>query len=161
MLTNAGSHRVAMSFGSDSGAAAGMAIVADAGFGIVVLANADAGLLLATETLSRACAIFLGTPLAEIAPVALTTEDLQALVGTYEIPGDFAFEVAIVEGNVEITAYAGGQKIPDIGGRLMMLSPVIGSLTVQGMQILIDFVRDEHGIVNWIRFFARLAPRTG
>ncbi len=160
MLTNAGSHRVAMSFGSDSAAAAGMAIVADAGFGVAVLANADPGLLLATESVERALDLLVRAKPVPMTPVALTADDLQALVGTYKIPDDLDFEVRIDEGAVAIAAYAGDQLVPDLSGPVTMVSPAIGSLTVKGMPILIDFVRDKDGTVGWIRSFARLAPRT-
>jgi CubicO group peptidase (beta-lactamase class C family) len=160
MLTNVGRHRVAMSFGSDTGAAAGMAIVTDAGFGVVVLANAELGLLLATETVRRAIDIFLGANSVPLTPSALTADDLNALEGTYEIPGDLTFEVSVDEDEVQITASADDQMVSDISGPVTMISPVIGSLTVNGMPILIDFVRDGVGPIGWIRSFARLAPRT-
>jgi hypothetical protein len=83
-----------------------------------------------------------------------------ALEGTYAIPGDLAFEIRVVEGEVEIAAYAGDQMVPDLSGPVTMISPAIGTLAVNGMPILIDFVRDEDGTVGWIRSFARLAPRT-
>jgi CubicO group peptidase (beta-lactamase class C family) len=159
MLAEADRHRVAMSFGSDSGAAAGMAVVTDAGFGVVVLTNADAGLLLATETIGKALTLFLGEALTTVTPVSVTEEELSSLVGTYAIPNDLTFEVRVAGGEAEIIASASDQEVSILSGPLEVLTPSIAVFAVHGMPVMIDFIRDEDGTVGWIRSFARLAPR--
>jgi hypothetical protein len=40
-----------------------------------------------------------------------------------------------------------------------MLTPTTGEFVVGNMPILIDFVPDGAGHIEWMRSFARLAPR--
>jgi CubicO group peptidase (beta-lactamase class C family) len=159
MLTGAGDHRVAMSFGSDSGAAAGMAVVAERDFGVVVLANSDPGLQLATECISKAMDIYFHSPLPSAPRIALAQEERDALVGTYAIPNDLAFEISVTGTNVTLVGKAGDEIVPPLTGPLEMLTPTLGQFMVGNMPVLIDFIPDEEGRIGWIRSFARIAPR--
>jgi CubicO group peptidase (beta-lactamase class C family) len=158
-LTQAGEHQVAMSFGSDSGAAAGMAVVAGQRFGVVILANSDPGLQLATETVGKAMECYFQASLPAVRRVDLTPADLAATVGTFAIPGDLSFELRLEGTDVYMTSRAGSEIVPPLTGPVDMLSPTLGRMQVGTMPILIDFIHDATGRITAIRQFARLAPR--
>ena len=159
MRTTIGGRQVAMSFGSDAGLAAGMAVAPDDRFGFVMLSNADPGLVVAAQLLTRAVELFLETVEPPQLPISLPPEVLELSTGTLTIPGDLTFELSVREASLWLTASMGGEPIPDIAGPLTMLSADQGTFDMGPMRLLIDLIRDHDGQVAWLRFAARLAQR--
>lgn len=159
MRTSIGGRQIAMSFGSDAGLAAGMAFSLDDQFGFVLLSNADPGLVVATELLERAVELFLNTSVPEPLPVSLPTSVLEQSTGTFTIPGDLSFDISVHENNLWLSASQDGEPVPDFAGPLTMLSATHGWFHLGPMRLQIDLIRNADGVVDWLRFAARLARR--
>ncbi len=161
MRTTIGGRQVAMSFGSDAGLAAGMAVAPDDQFGFVLLSNADPGLVVAAQLLTQAVELYLQTSAPEPLPVSLSPAVLEQSTGRFTIPGELTFDLSVRDGDLWIAASMAGEPIPDMGGQLIMLSATEGWFEMGPMRLLVDLVRDETGQVAWLRFAARLARRDG
>jgi CubicO group peptidase (beta-lactamase class C family) len=159
MLSTLGGERVVMHGGSTNGQQSAFLLLPDVGFGMTVLTNADAGAVLAEETLLWVLDRLYGLTLPERTPIKVSPDEAAAYAGNYASDTGVNLEVTEQDGELSLNVTVNGEPLPDGSGPLVMVEPDRAVFDFAGMPFLTDFVRDDTGAVSWIRFSGRLSPR--
>ena len=159
MLSTLGGERVVMHGGSTNGQQSAFLLLPDAGFGITVLTNAEAGAVLAEETVLWVLDRLYGLSLPEPTPIEVSPDELADYAGTYASGTGVNLDVAERDGELLLDVTLNGEPLPDGSGPLMMVGPDRAVFEFAGVPFLTDFVRDDTGEASWIRFSGRLSPR--
>lgn len=159
LLSTIGDQRLAMHGGSTNGQQSAFVLLPDVGFGMTVLTNAEAGAMLAEETVLWVLDRLYGLALPDPVVIEMPAADLAVYAGAYETGTGVILEVVEQDGALSLTATQDGEPIPDGAGPLEMVGPDLAIFEIAGMPLYTDFVRDDAGNVSWIRFSGRLSAR--
>ncbi len=159
MLSTLGGERVVMHGGSTNGQQSAFLLLPDAGFGITVLTNAEAGAVLAEETVLWVLDRLYGLSLPEPTPLEVSPDEVAVYAGNYASGTGAKLEVAEQDGELTLDVTVNGEPLPDGSGPLIMVDEDRAVFDFAGMPFLTDFLRDDTGEVSWIRFSGRLSPR--
>lgn len=159
MLATLGGKRVLLHGGSTNGQQSAFLLLPDDGFGITVLTNSETGAILAEETLLWTLDRLFGLTLPEPAPIDVSPETLSAYDGNYASGTGANLEVSADGRSLSLNVTVNDEPLPDGAGPLVMVDEDRAVFDFAGMPFLTDFLRDDDGTVNWIRFSGRLSPR--
>lgn len=151
---------VLMSQGGDAGRMSAMIAVPSRQFGMVVFANSESAMMLVNDTVFNGLTTFTGISRSEPSTHPLTDDEAVNAEGRFELSEWMTFGVASDNTSLLLETSAGGEAIPDLSGPLTMVSATQGFLPYLGSKIWIDFVPDDNGLVQWVRFAGRLVPRS-
>jgi hypothetical protein len=159
MLSTLGGKRVLMHGGSTNGQQSGFLLLPDDGFGITVLTNSESGAILAEETTLWVLDRLYGLSLPELDPIEVSPVELAGYAGNYASGTGANLEVTERDGGLFLDVTINGEPLPDGSGPLVMVDADRAVFDFAGMPFLTDFLRDDAGKVNWVRFSGRLSPR--
>lgn len=159
MLATLGGKRVLLHGGSTNGQQSGFLLLPDEGFGVTVLTNSETGAILAEETTLWVLDRLYGLSLPDPAPIHVSPGELAAYTGNYASGTGANLEVMAQDDGLLLNVTVNGEPLPDGSGPLVLVEADRAVFDFAGMPFLTDFLRDDAGNVNWVRFSGRLSPR--
>lgn len=163
LLWRRGGERIVSHAGGTTGQQSTFTLVPGRGFAVTVLTNAATGVQFGNEVTDWALERFLALPRPPVTTVAADPARLAEYAGAYALPdGSEPIQIGEVDGALHL-AWLVPSFLDPAQPRVELPLRLTGEdqaiVDFMGLPVFVDFVRDDAGMVAWIRFVGRLVPR--
>jgi CubicO group peptidase (beta-lactamase class C family) len=159
-LSSRGGVQIVSHAGGTNGQQSTLTLVPEHHFAISVLTNANAGVMLWAETIDFVLERFLGLPAPAMRPRSLTPAQRAEYTGQFDLPASSGtIRISDEDGALRIEVFVSGQPSPEVDSPLRFVGDDLATHEYMGLPVYCDFVRDDAGQVDWIRYFGRMVPR--